>query len=300
MRLILCIILFFAFLNPSWAAFMKVDGIEKASLYKVYVSGLDDNLVYAASSNTLFKSQDKGKSWQKIFVTKDEVIKDLFVDEYLYDKVYLASQSFLYRITREGVEKIFTLPPEVENICVRKSQGIIYLGTTEGIYYSTEDFLRWKKLDGLPQDLAVYSIDFSSKNIYVASNLGVYVSGDNKRFERRFVLKAVDTEEEEEYSLVSRILKVDTYQDNIVYLGTSKGIFVSYDSGSIWSKVHISVVENSDIRSICQTILEKNNLYLATDRGAFRVNPKEEEYQTLFEGLPTNQIYWLDSKRNLP
>ena len=173
--------------NTSWAIFKKVNGIEKLFLYNVYVNKIDANLLYVMSRNVVFKSRDRGKTWEKIFVAKDAGLRDMCVDTHTYDVIYVASSSSVYRIgDNNEVNKIFTLPPEVENICIDKADGIIYLGTTAGLYRAQEDFSRWKLVGGLPQDMPVYSLAFSPSEMYIATETGVYLSQDKKTFKKVF------------------------------------------------------------------------------------------------------------------
>lgn len=290
---------FFAlvFSDVSWAVFERVEGIDKTSIHKVDVSSLDDKVIYAVSLDTLLRSEDKGQEWQKIFVAKGEEIKDVSIDKYLYDTAYVATQNYVYRVKNERSEKIFTLPPEVEATCVRKYKDDVYVGTTEGMYCSNEDFLKWKKLEGLPQDLVIYALDFSSQNMYVLSDKGVYISHSGERFQKSVVVKPLDAEEEEEMSCFPRVVRVDIFDENVVYLGTTNGLYLSGDAGTSWQKALISRVENADICGISQTPLEKNSVYLATDRGIFNVNVEEKSYHILFEGLPTRDVFWVDFDR---
>jgi hypothetical protein len=280
--------------NTSWAIFQKVEGIEKALLHKVYASELDATLLYVTSLNAVFKSQDRGKTWEKIFVAKDAGLRDICVDKHMYDVIYVASSGSVYRITGNEINKVFTLPPEVESICIHKADGTIYLGTTGGLYYAQENFLKWKLVEGLPQDIPVYSIAFSSSMMYVAHETGVYLSQDKKTFERVFVVKKIDAEDEEEdedIPLISGVLHKDIFNDDTIYLGTSRGMYASYDKGWHWQKQRIPVVENANIRSIAQVPLENNTVYLATDRGVVSVNLVQRTSQFLFEGLPTKSTY---------
>lgn len=296
MKLILALILSFFSLESGFAAFINVRGIESSFFHRVYISPFEDNLIYAAGNNTLFKSSNKGKLWQKVFIAKAEELKDIFVDEYLYDTVYLASQSYLYRVVENKVEKIFSLPPDVESICIKSHKGIVYLGTNQGLYYSSDDFWNWKKMKGLPEDSIVYSLDFSLGNIFAATDRGVYKATSRNDFRRIFVLKKVDSEEEEEDEddFFPSVLKVDEFNPKTVYLGTSKGLFASYNEGAAFSKAYISIIENAGIRCISQISSDKQALYLATDKGIFRINLEEKTYRSLFEGLPTKDIFWVD------
>ena len=289
---ILGVVFSFCFLSPADAVFIRINGLEKV-INKVSVSYLDDNKVYAVSSNTFFKSDDGGTSWDNIFVSKGEDIKDIYVDEYLYDTVYIITESSLYRFSGTKKEKVFSFPSEVEGLCIYKCRGIVYAGTTDGIYYASEDFWKWSKLKGLVPDMPVYSICCLPSTLFVASGNGVYVSRKKGVFVRRFVLKKVDAEdssEDDEEGIVCRKITTDIFNPDKVYLGTSKGLFISFDKGRNWQRVTIPSIYNADIRDISQSYSERENIYLATDRGIFLVDIGGVSARPIFEGLNTRDI----------
>ncbi len=299
MRFMLAIVFSFLVLRSVHAVFVKVNGIEKTAVYRVRI-GLDDSKVYAVSSNTFFKSEDGGVEWRNVFVSKAEEIKDIYVDKYLYDTVYIVTESSLYRFSGTKKEKIFSLPSEVEGICIYKYKGMIYVGTTDGIYYASEDFLKWSRLKGFPRGVPVYSICGLPKVMFIASNNGVYTSDEKGGFVRRFVLKKVDVEESSEdgeEGIVCRKIVTDIFNPEKVYLGTSKGLFVSFDKGKSWQRVIIPLIYNANIRDINQSYAERKNIYLATDKGIFSVDIDNNTIRPLFEGLDTKDIFGVDFNR---
>ena len=287
--LIFTIIFSFQFSSPARALFRKVEGIEKSSMLKVKVHNLDSKIIYASSKNVLFKSDDAAETWSKIFIAKDE-LKDFYLDPFLYNTVYIASSGFVYRLTEKGAEKIFTIPPEIEARCIYKHKAAIYLGTSLGVYFTDEDFLHWKRLKGLPEGLCVNSIEFTPLSRYIAAEQGVYVSWDGKKFKRTFVVKSQESEEEDELKRTPQTLSVDIFNNKTLYLGTSKGLYVSYDQGKLWEKVLIPLVERASIFNIQQTALEKSTVYLATDSGIYLINIGKRKHQSLFEGLTTKRV----------
>ncbi|OQX80617.1 MAG: hypothetical protein B6D56_04630 [Candidatus Omnitrophica bacterium 4484_70.1] len=94
-----------------------------------------------------------------------------------------------------------------------------------------------------------------------------------------------------------RIIKRDIFDENKIYLGTSRGVFFSPDAGRTWQKLFVSKIENLDIRCISQTPKQKQGLYLATNKGAYYFNQDEKVAYSLFEGIPTLDIRWLDFDR---
>lgn len=291
-----CFFLLIFSIPPAYSVFEKMQGIEDASIQKIFVSKADDTLMYAFSSDSFFRSSNRGKTWEKVFVAKGEDIVDACLDLYLYDTVYFASLHYVYRMREGDIEKIFTAPPEITNTCIEKYNGTIYIGTTEGLYSGNEDSLRFAKVDNLPGDLKVYALGFSPRVSYVAADAGIYVSFEGEAFQKRLVFPYQESEEEEEV-LLPRVLRVDAYQENISYLGTSRGLYASFDYGRNWRRVRISRIENSNIYCILQARDERNSLYLATDRGIFRVDISLRESQPLFEGLGTKNIFWLAFNR---
>ena len=297
---ILGIVFSFSFLSPADAVFIKVGGLGKKTINRVFVSYLDDNKIYATSSNTFFKSNDGGASWDNVFVSKGEDIKDIYVDRYIYDTVYIITESSLYRFSEDKIEKVFSFPSEVEGLCIYKCKGIVYAGTTNGVYYASEDFWKWSKLKGLPPGSLAYSICCLPGTIFVASDTGVYVSRKKGTFTRTFVLKNVDSEsdsEDDEEGIVCRKITPDIFNSDKVYLGTSKGLFVSFDKGQTWKRVVIPSIYNADIRDIAQSYAERKNIYLATDKGVFSVDVDKESARPIFEGLNTKDILGINFNR---
>ncbi|MCM8823123.1 MAG: hypothetical protein NC822_00400 [Candidatus Omnitrophica bacterium] len=304
---ILIPVIFFIFVNPAWGIFVNIDGIDKTLIKRIFVSPLEDNIVYVTSENVVFKSQDSGRSWQSIFVAKDGIINDIYVDDSLYDTIYIVTSAGVYSISDGKTEKIFTFSPSVEGKCIGAFKDRLYLGTTVDLRYTYQGAWQWRKLEGLPEKLVVYSLDFSQDRIYLASSKGVYIGKgkDFKNFERVFVLldenqddnQTEESPEETEDNLSCRYITVDRYDDRIVYLGLSRGLFVSYDEGKSWKKVLLPLIENVDVRGIFQTKSEKDTLYITTNRGIFLVNLKKEFVSPLFEGLSTQDTYWLDFDR---
>ncbi len=290
-NMMIFIFLFVACTN-SEAAFLKVEGIDKERILKVKVSFFDDNTVYVLSESILFKTQDGGKIWKKVFVAKGENLIDIFVDNYIYDVIYLASQSYIYRIREGKVEKIFNSPGELTITSVVEHRGNIYVGTTQGLYITGEDFIRWRKLKEIG-DQRVSSFGIAD-GLYILTSSGLYLM-KNGKIKKIKTIKTQDTEiTEEENSYFPLVVYPDKFNFNNIYVGTSNGLFILYKDRNDFRKVYLSRISKARIRDITQTFLEKDSLYLATDRGIFRINIKKNIISSLFEGLPTKDTYSLD------
>ena len=293
------------FFNNSYAAFTKINGLNSSSFYFVQTSPFDDNLVYTASSTKLFKSTDGAKTWSQIFTVKGEgnTITHIFVDKFRFDKLYLAEKDGLFLIKANNTQRFYQATPNEYIYFVTKYKGKIYLGTNKGVYYSYEDIVKWARFSGLPQDIEVYWIEFGPKKTYLATNYGVYViRRKTNNIRRTFISRRLQTNEsssasqgeDNEQYLKPKIVKKDIFSENIVYLGTTQGLFVSYDRGMNWEKIDVGELVGIDIRYICQKDNDKSSVYLATAKGIIKLNRFTHTLDYIFEGLPTNSIRWLD------
>ncbi|MBN2483561.1 MAG: hypothetical protein JXD21_05110 [Candidatus Omnitrophica bacterium] len=277
-----------------WGGFIQVTGVDKDSVQKVIVSPIDDRLIYTISEDILFRSKDRGRTWEKVFISRGEEIRDLFVDRHLYDTVYLLSESSLYLISPQGNRKLFGIGPEEETLAVIKTEDTLYLGTTHGLLVSREDTGQWSPCPGFLNDIPVYALDSYGAGIVLATAQGVYSFKDNEGVKKAIVRHSIETEADEPASLSISTVAYDRYDQDIIYLGTSEGLFVSRDGGRLFFKQYISHLENADIRCISQPSDAIRSLYVATDGGLCIVDLDYEESRSLFEGLPTEDIFWLD------
>jgi ligand-binding sensor domain-containing protein len=140
----------------------------------------------------------------------------------------------------------------------------------------------------------VYFIEPAEKKLYLATSRGVYILYDNDTLERVYVLRDKETSGEEASGISANIIKVDIFNKDKVWLGTSRGIIFSNDAGRTWDKLYVEGADNLNIYSIAQTALEENSLYLSTARGFFKVDLVNKRSAQIFEGLSSNEIFWAD------
>lgn len=276
-------------LNSAFSLFQLVEGIEDAQIKKTAISFLDPALIYVASKNSLYKSQDKGETFKKVSVFKDEEIQHIFFDSYLANTFYAATSRHLFKIT-DKTEKLFTAVDEELIYTVAKHKGRIYVGTSEGLYCAEEDILNWRKLKGLKDEISVYHIEPAKEKVYLATSKGVYLLKSEDEIKRVFIIR----ESEEEDGLIADIIKVDIFDEKKVWLGTNRGLFGSSDAGGTWKKLYVEGINNLPICSFAQTKLERKSLYVGTTKGFFRVNLETKTSKQIFEGIYAGGIFWVE------
>ena len=273
----------------SFALFKPIEGLEGIQIQRVAISPLNPSLFYAASRNSLYVSHDGGKNFNKVSVFKDEEVRHIFFDPYLADTLYIATTRQLYKI-KDNLKRLFSVHEREVIYAAAKHKGKLFIGTNNGVYSAAAETLSWRKLNGL-ETVSVYFIESADNYLYLATDRGVYSVDSEYRLQRLFVMRA--RHEEGGDGLAARIIKVDIFDDNRLWLGTDKGIFFSLNKGQNWQKLYLSGIDNIFVNSLAQTNLEENTFYVGANQGFFIVNYEKNTTNQLFEGLYSSNIIWV-------
>ncbi|UCG35555.1 MAG: hypothetical protein JSW17_01795 [Candidatus Omnitrophota bacterium] len=177
-------------LKDAFPLFRIVKGIESVWIKRIAVSPFDKNIIYIASDNTLFKSKDGGRTFVKTKAFVAENIQHLFFDPHIANVLYLATSRNLFRITKR-IDRLFSVVGDEAILSAVAHRGKIYVGTIGGAYVADEELWNWtklKRLTGIP----VYFIDAVGKKVFFATARGVYVSKDDERIERTLGLRQAE------------------------------------------------------------------------------------------------------------
>jgi len=275
----------------AFAIFVSVENIEDAHIKRIAISPFDEGLMYVGSNNSLFKSKDCGKSFEKIYVFKDEELTDIVFDPQITGVCYVTASRHVYRFG-EKQEMIFSAPEEELILSIAKYKGEIYMGTNAGLYFISGDILKWQKIGGLFDNVSIYFLEPAENGLYLATSKGVYFLKDKNTILRLFVIREKETEGEEESGIVPNIIKIDIFDSKKIWLGTNKGLFLSKDEGKTWNKFYADSINNIIVYAIAQTLLEKNSLYLGSSKGLFKVDLQNACARKISEGLYSNEIFW--------
>lgn len=267
--------------------FQPIQGLDSVDIRDAKISPFDSKILSVASKNSLYKSKDNGNTFEKIAVFKDEEIQQIFYDSYLADKLYIVTSRHFYSL-EEGINKLYQSQDTEVIYTAEKHRGRFFIGTDQGLYYADEDLLVWKKSKKINEP--VYYIKSGKDCLYIAADGGVY-SFDENNVKRLFVMRKQNEEEDEDGNkITARVIQVDLFNKNRLWLGTNKGLFVSQDGGSSWRKLYIEGIESLFINCLTQTNLQRDAIYLGTTKGFFIVNFEKNKARHIFEGLYSSNI----------
>jgi hypothetical protein len=287
-KLVLLVVFLFMPCISGFSAFKQVYGVSNAEIKRVVGSISAPAVIYIASDNSLYKSQNKGESFEKKFVFKDEQVKHIFFSPHFAQLLYVVTSRHLYRVNN-GLEKLYSSPEGTTLLTAVHYKNRIYIGTTDGLYFSYEDVLNWRNLPSV-RGVSVNWIEPVGEGLFLATDKGVYVLTGSSRVRRVFVSR----QSEQEDNLIATVVKVDLFNKNRVWLGTNQGVFVSEDRGKQWRKIYPAAISRLKVNCFAQLEAEKDVLYVGTARGLFKVDFKNNSLQHIFEGLHSSQVNWIE------
>jgi photosystem II stability/assembly factor-like uncharacterized protein len=193
----------------------------------------DANTLYAASQH-LFRSTDGGSSWTKISddLTRNDVSK-------------MGASGGPITKDNTSVEYYGTIFAVAESPLER---GVIWTGSDDGLLHISRDGGQtWKNVTpaAMPQWLMINSIDpspFDKGTAYVAGTL--YKADDF----RPYLYKTADygaTWTKITNGIASdhftRVVRTDRRRKGLLYAGTERGMYVSFDDGASWQTLQLNL-----------------------------------------------------------
>ncbi|MHC5005959.1 MAG: WD40/YVTN/BNR-like repeat-containing protein [Planctomycetota bacterium] len=198
------------------------------------VSPHDPNTIYFGG-NVVFRSRDEGMTW--------EVISDDLTHNRT-DKMKVAGSPWLPEYFGQ---EIFSTIHRIEES--PHEEGVIWTGSDDGRVHLTRDGGQtWTEVTppGLPEFAAVYEIEISPHapaKVYLA--ITRYRKADDYS---PYLLKTEDygqswtridaTFPQDE---ITRTIREDTEREDLLFVGTETGVFVSIDDGQEWRRLNLNM-----------------------------------------------------------
>jgi photosystem II stability/assembly factor-like uncharacterized protein len=227
--------------------------------YPLFFSPHDPNALYAAA-NVLFKSTDEGQSWQAISpdLTRNDkstlgpsggpITKDNTAVEY-YATIFTAAESPL-------------------------EPGVIWAGSDDGLLHLTRDGGKtWQDVTprGAPKWLLWNSVEpspsekgglYAAATMYKSDDFRPYLyktSDDGATWTR--IDRGIDP------TCFTRVVRADPVRRGLLYAGTERGAYVSFDDGGHWEPFQL----NLPIVPVTDLTVKGDDLVAATQGRGFWV-----------------------------
>ncbi len=250
----------------------------------ILVSEHDPNTIYHAA-NKLLRTSDRGISWE-------EISPDLTKN----DKGNLGPGGG--PITNEGAggEVYHTIYYIAES---PHNKEVIYTGADDGLIHITKDGGKnWVDITPDIQEGLINSIEVSPHDPAT-----VYIAFNRYKFDdfRPYILKSIDYGNTwsvhnsgiEENSFV-RVVREDKVKEGLLYAGTERGIYLSVDGGSNWSKWQ----RNLPIVPITDLVVHQNDLVVSTQGRGFWIFDDLTPLYEISDNLKSENVHMFDVEDN--
>jgi photosystem II stability/assembly factor-like uncharacterized protein len=243
--------------------------------YPIFFSPHDPDTLYAAG-NVLFRTANEGRSWEAISpdLTRNDksrqgpsggpITKDNTSVEY-YGTIFAAAES--------PIEK-----------------GVLWAGSDDGLVHVSRDAGKsWKDVTpkGMPEWMLINSIDphpFEKGGLYVAGTK--YKSDDFRPYLYRTTdYGATWTRIDQGIDPMhfTRVVRADPVRRGLLYAGTERGVYVSFDDGGRWQPLQL----NLPIVPVTDLAIKDGDLIAATQGRSYWILGSLTTLRQLPEDLST-------------
>ena len=246
--------------------------------FPIFFSPHDSNTLYSAA-NVLFKSTDEGQSWTPISpdLTRNDRTKQI------------ASGG---PITKDntGVEVYCTIFAAAES---HLEPGLLWAGSDDGlIHVSKDNGEHWENVTppALPEWAQINSIE-----VHPSQPGGLYVAATRYKSDdfKPYLLKTDDYGKTWEMitngidrNHFTRVIRADPQRDGLLYAGTERGMYLSFDDGANWERFQL----NLPIVAITDLAIKENDLIVATQGRSFWVLDDLTMLHQWDDGIPQSEI----------
>ncbi len=270
----------------------------------------DPAKVLVASAHQIFE-ETQGGAWKHLWEIQgaQNEIRKLFYFKEAPDSLFVLTQGGVFRgdliqslwgkiydgKSSEGeIPLSFALLPE--------DPDHWFLGTNHGLFESDDAGKTWFRFSQFSEKQSIPIIAFAANRFFVAAKNRLFVSGDLLHFKMIFSLSSPTLEETLEDptddSLKEEVLSSTPFTtlissediDPVLWLGTTKGVFESRDSGQSWSLLPTSGLREVVIEHLVYA-RKSRKLIAGTTKGIYAFDSGKGSWTELFQGLAQPTIF---------
>ncbi|HKV91361.1 MAG TPA: YCF48-related protein [Candidatus Angelobacter sp.] len=262
--------------GKSWSRFARLGSSAEMVLDHIVIDPSDPKNMFVAAWNAqmpnsdgdLFRSQDAGKTWEIVADLHGKSLRALSISSANPRVLVAGALDGIYR-SRDGGHNWERISPEnhaeiknIESIAIDpQNADVIYAGTWHLPWKTEDGGKNWHSIKkGVIDDSDVFTIAIDQAqpaNLFISACSGIYRSESAGELFRK--IQGIP------YSARrTRMLKMDPADHNVVYAGTTEGLWKTTDSGATWKHMTGS---NIVINDVLVDPRQPRRVLLATDRG---------------------------------
>ena len=275
---------------------------ESESIVSIALHPKNPDILYVATNDAVYKSRDGGGTWERFPSFSARRVTTLAIDPLLPATIYAGTMGDAVYKSPDGGQH--WLPHNVglkehvsfinQFVFHPAASEQIYAATTVGAFYTKDAGREWvERMNGMKEVHIVTSIAINPKEpavLYGGTTGGVYRSDDAAATWKKINNGLIpETELMAAMSLGVNAIEIDRTKPDVVYAGTTKGLFRTMDKGEHWERIGQSVTDPF-VSSVVLHPTDSSRLYLGGPAGVWKSSDAGKTWQAMNQGLVTLNI----------
>jgi photosystem II stability/assembly factor-like uncharacterized protein len=278
-------------------------GKQSDAIVSIALHPTNPSILYVATNDSIYKSRNGGTSWERMATDLSSYrVLSLTLDPQHPATVYAGTMmDAVYKSPDGGQHWMPYNAGLKEHISVvnqfafdPRDSETIYAATTVGVFRSTNGGRLWdERMTGMKEVHIVVAIALDTQRphvLYAGTTGGAYRSTDGSATWQKVNRGLIPAEIlDASLALGINTLVIDPQQNDIVYAGTTKGLFKSTDMADSWSRIGTSMADQY-ISSLAIDPVHSQILYAGGRAGIQKSVDGGQNWVAMNAGLETHNI----------
>ena len=275
---------------------------DSESVVSIALHPTNPNILYVATNDAVYKSRDGGGTWERFPSFSARRVTTLAIDPLLPATIYAGTMGDAVYKSPDGGQHWLPHNVGLKEHVSFVNQFVfhpalsekIYIATTVGAFYTKDAGREWEeRMNGMKEVHIVTSIAINPKDptiLFGGTTGGMYRSEDGAMSWKRINNGLIpESELMASMALGVNAIEIDRTNPNIVYAGTTKGLFRTMNKGEQWERIGQSL-SDPFISSILLHPTEPSQLYIGGPKGVWKSSDGGKTWQAMNQGIATLNI----------
>lgn len=301
------------FSDDHGLSFTPLEGMNGKAVRGLVQSSKDANVLLAAARNGIYRSADRGKTWERITPLNDPELTgfhSVAIDPRDTNLIYVGTHHLPWKTTdggqtwkRAGSKETGMIDDsDIMAIHVDESNpDVVLMSACSGIYRSTDGCAKWTKIQGIPYSSrrthTIYQHPTKPEVVYAGTTEGLWISTQNGRpdsWRRVTSLRLV----------INAIAVHPAMPDRVLLGAEDNGVLISTDGGESYESSNAGFI-NRQVRTVLADRGERDRVYSGlifdgSNSGFFVSEDGGLTWEQSMQGMGVRDVYSLFQPESSP
>lgn len=275
---------------------------DSEAIVSIALHPTNANILYVATNDAVYKSRDGGRLWEKFSSFSARRVTTVAIDPQLPATIYAGTMGDAVYKSPDGGQHWLPHNVGLKEHVSFVNQFVfhpalsekIYAATTVGAFYTKDAGREWEeRMNGMKEVHIVTSIAINHKDptiLYGGTTGGIYRSEDSAMSWKKINNGLIPEKElMSSMALGVNAIELDPINPDIVYAGTTKGLFRTVNKGEQWERIG-QALPDPFVSSIVIHPTEPSLLYIGGPGGVWKSTDSGKTWQAMNQGLTTLNV----------